>query len=143
MSKLSEKLADLSIHVGDIEARAEAFTLEQEAKRDAKVTEMRAEVAARQENLQAAAKGKADEIASAWTAFNASMRARAEGVRTQIEAKKDAVDAARALRRADRLEVNAILAIEFAIVAMQDAELAAAEALDARIYAEGFAANAD
>jgi len=137
MTKLSEKLADLSVRVGDIEARAEAFTQEQQAKRDQTVAEMRAEVAARQDSLQAAAQDKGDEIASAWNAFNQSMRTRAYSIRGQIEAKKDAIDAATAKRRADRLEYNAILAIDFALIAMEDAELAVAEAFDARIYADG------
>ncbi len=135
MTSLSEKLNDLSVRVGDIEARAEAFTREQQAKRDEKVAKMRSEVAARQDNLQAAVQDKGDEIASAWTAFNQSMRDRADSVRGQIEAKKDAIDAARAKRRADRLEYNAILAIDFALIAMEEAELSVAEAFDARIYA--------
>ena len=143
MTELSERIADLSVRVGDIEARAEAFTWEQEARRDEMVAEMRAAVVARQDALQVAVRDQGDQIASAWTAFNTSMRERAEGVKALIEAKKDAVNASRAQRRADRLEANAILAIDFALIAMEDAELAAAEAFDARIHAGSFAENSN
>lgn len=142
MTKLSEKLADLSARVGDIEARAEAFRTEQTEKRDLKVAELQAEVAARQERLQTAVAAKGDEISSAWGNFNGAMRARAEAVRQQIAAKKDAADANRAERRAERLELNAALAIDFALVAMEDAELAVAEAIDARLLADDLAARA-
>ena len=136
MTTLSNKLADLSVRVGDIEARAEAFKAEQQEKRDQKVEALKAEVLARQESLQAAVQSKGDEIASAWGTLNQSMRVKAASVRNEIQAKKDAVDASRAANRADRLEFNAGLAIDFALVAMEDAELAVAEAIDARLKAE-------
>ena len=136
MTTLSTKLNDLSVRVGDIEARAEAFKAEQQEKRDEKVAAMKADVQERQDKLQSAVQSKGDEISSAWGAFNQSMKARADSVRSKIEAKKDAADAGRANRRADRLEANALFALDFALVAMEDAELAVAEAIDARLYAE-------
>ena len=136
MTRLSDKLNDLSVRVGDIEARIEAFQSEQQDKRDQKVAALKADVKARQDSLHSTIQSKADEISTAWEVFNQSMRKKAESVRNQIEAKKDAIDADRAARRADRLEYNAVLAIDFAIVAMEDAELAVAEAIDARLHAE-------
>lgn len=135
MTRLSEKLTDLSVRVGDIEARVEAFQSEQQDKRDQRVATLKAEVKARQDKLQSAVHAKADEISTAWGTFNQSMQQKAESVRNQIEAKKDAIDAGRAARRADRLEFNAALAIDFALVAMEDAELAVTEAIDARLHA--------
>ncbi|MFA3920686.1 hypothetical protein [Ruegeria hyattellae] len=136
MTKLSDKLADLSVRVGDIEARADAFKSEQKEKRELKVATMKADVQAQQDKLQTVVQSKSDEIASAWAALNQSMRDKATSVRKEFEAKKDAIDATHAEHRADRLEFNAALAIDFALVAMEDAELAVAEAIDARIQAD-------
>ena len=141
MPTLSEKLSDLSVRVGDIEARAAAFGADQREKRDLKIAEMRANFMARQDNLQAAIQMKGDDVADAWNAFNQSMRERFSNVRAQIGAKKDAFDASRANRRAERLENNAILAIDFALVAIEDAELAVAEAIDARLDAAALAGS--
>ncbi len=139
MAKLSEKLADLSARAGDIEARAEAFHSEQQDKRDQKIAELKADIEAQQDKMQSAVQAKGDEISSAWSSFNASMRDKAGAVRAQIEAKKDAVDAGRAARRAERLEYNAMLTIDFALAAMDEAELAVIEAIDARAHSDDLA----
>lgn len=138
MTKISEKLGDLSVRVGDIEARAEAFTSEREETRNQKVAELQANAKSQRDRIESAVQSKGDEISAAWTSLNQSMREKAERVYKQIEAKKDAVDATRARDRADWLEANAMLAIDFAVAAMEDAELAAAQAIDARLHADSF-----
>ena len=140
MTQLSEKLADLSIRVGDIEARAEAFQAEQKNKRDQKVAELKADVEARQAQIQSTVEAKGDEISSAWSNLTQSVQEKAAAVRAQIDVKNDAIDASRANRRAERLEFNAMLAIDFALAAMEDAELAAIEAFDARMHADELSA---
>lgn len=138
MTKISEKLGDLSVRVGDIEARAEAFTSECEETRNQKVAELQANAKSQRDRIESAVQSKGDEISAAWTSLNQSMCEKAERVYKQIEAKKDTVDATRARDRADWLEANAMLAIDFAIAAMEDAELAAAQAIDARLHADSF-----
>jgi len=125
-----------SARVGDIEARVAAFKNEQKEMRDKKVDAMRAEVKAAQDRLTSSVQEKGDEIASAWDEFNQSMKAKADAVRSTIESKKDAIDAKRAEDRADRLELNAAHAVSFALLAIEDAELAVAEAIDARIHSD-------
>ncbi len=141
MAKLSEKLADLSARVGDIEARAEAFRAAQQDKRDQTVAELKADIEAQQNKIQSAVQAKGDEISSAWSSFNSSVRNKASTVRAQIEAKKDAIDASRAGRRADRLEYNAMLTVDFALAAMDEAELAVIESIDARAHSDKLAAS--
>ena len=104
--------------------------------RDKKVNAMKAEVEAAQDRLTSSIQEKGDAIASAWADFNESMQAKAEAVRSTIEAKKDAIDAKRAEYRADRLEFNAAHSVSFALLAIEDAELAVAEAIDARIHSD-------
>ncbi len=139
MPTLSEQLADLSVRVGDIETRVAAFKHEQKEMRDQKVDALKSEVKAAHERLTSSIQTKGDEISSAWADFNQSMQAKAAAVRSTIEAKKDANDAERAQDRADRLEFNAAHSISFALLAIEDAELAVAEAIDARIHADSLA----
>lgn len=136
MTALLDKLSDLSVRVGDIEARAEAFWAEQQERREQKISAMQAEVLARDESLKVAIHSKPDEIALTWAAFRTSLRDKAVSVRSEIETQRDSVRLNRKARRADLLEFNASLAIEFAIVAIEEAELAVAEAIDARLKAD-------
>ncbi|MGI9389514.1 MAG: hypothetical protein ACR2O1_05595 [Boseongicola sp.] len=135
MTNLSEKLADICVQVGDIEARTEAFCFEQPQIRDQMVEGMRTRMIARQGKLQSAVQAGSDEISSIWGAFIQSMQSRAEQVRAQIEAEQSVMELENAKRHAERLQLNAILAVDFAVLAMEDAELAVAEAFQARIQA--------
>jgi len=140
---LSEQLSDLAERVGDIEARIEAFKNEQKEMRERKVAAIRAEVKASQDRLTSAILEKRGEISSAWAQFNQSMEAKADAVRSKIVAKKEAIDLKRAQDRADHLEFNAAHAVGFALVAIEDAELAVAEAIDARLHADELAKSTD
>jgi hypothetical protein len=102
------------------------------------VAEIKADVESARVRFETSVKDKNDEIESAWAEFNANMKARAEKVMAEIEAKKEAVDKGRAEHRADRLENNAVAAIGFAMFTIEDAEYAVLEALDARLHAESF-----
>ena len=135
MPSLSEKLADLAVRVGDVEARAEAFCFEQLQVREQKVEEMRGEIRARKDKLESTVQAANDGISSAWNTFIQSTHDRAEQVRAQIEAKKGAMELERAQRRAERLQHNAILAIDYATLVMEETELAVAEAFQAQIHA--------
>lgn len=138
MIPLSEQLAELSKRAAAVEQRVEAFKQETEDMRDAKVAKLKADVESAQDRFESSVGAKKSKVTSAWAEFNASMKARAEKVKTEIDAKKEAVDKGRAERRAGRLEDNAAASIAFALLAMEDAEYAVAEAVDARLHAKSF-----
>ena len=136
MPTLSEQLADLSLRVGDLEARIMAFKREPKQMRDNKVAAMKADAEAAQEHLTSELQATGNEICSAWAGFAQAMKAKASTVRTMIGEEVDAADPERAQERAVRLEANALHSLSFALVAIEDAELAVAEAIDAEIHAE-------
>lgn len=136
MSTLSEKLADLSVLVGDIEARAEAFLIEQPELRDRRVKELREELQTLQDRLKYTGLARRDRITKAWSSLYRSLRAKADEVQAHVGAKKAATDGKSAQRRAEQLEINALLALDFALFAVTDAELAVSEAINARLEAD-------
>lgn len=138
MTKLSEQLADLSARAASVENRVEALKSETLEKRDAKVAELKTGVETARSTFENSVKSKGDAITNAWADLTAGMKARAEAVKSSVLAKKDAVEAGHARLRADILEEDAASAIAFAILAMDDAERAAAEAMDARLIADSF-----
>ena len=135
MITLSDKLADLSVRIGDVEARAYAFCFDTAEKRDQKIMEMQATVRALQDSLQSSVQGKDDEISSVWAELGQAQSTNVARVRAKAKSKKDVTGTVHARRRAESLGTNASLAIDFAIIAMLYAELAVAEALDARVHA--------
>ncbi|WP_068113430.1 hypothetical protein [Tropicimonas marinistellae] len=141
MAALSDKLADLSVRVGDIEARTEAFCSESQAKRADKLDEMKSVAEGQESDLHVLAHSPKDKVTTAWAQSNRSMQLRAQTVRTLIGERKDAVDAERAVLRAKRSERNAALALDHALAAVAEAELAVAEALDARLRAADLVAD--
>lgn len=136
MTPLSDQLAELSERVRDIEGRISVFKNEQSQVRAEKVDALKSRVEKTQDRLTTTLGAKSNEISSAWAEFNRSMQAKASAIRTAVVEKKDAIDASHAQDRADRLEYNAVQSVDFALLAIEDAELAVIEAVDARIHAE-------
>lgn len=136
MANLSEQLSDLSARVAKIEARAAEFKHASQDQRDAKVRELKAGVEAARAQFTSNVQSVNEDISSSWSALNQNLKSGVEKIRSDITAKKDAMDASRAKARADRLEDNAVASLGFAILAMEEAELAAVEAVDARLHAE-------
>ena len=136
MANLSEQLSDLSTRVAKIEARAAEFKQASQDQRDAKVRELKAGVEAARAQFTSNVQSVNENISSSWSALNQNLKSGVEKIRSDITTKKDAMDASRAKARADRLEDNAVASLGFAILAMEEAELAAVEAVDARLHAE-------
>jgi hypothetical protein len=136
--KLSEQLADMSARAVQVEERVESLKTETLEKRDAQVAALKTSVETARSNFESSVKSKGDEIATAWSDLNSSMKARAETVKSAVMSKKEAIEAGHARLRADMLEENAAATIVFAVMAIEDAEIAVVEAMDARMIADRF-----
>lgn len=136
MPTLSEQLADLSLRVGDMEARIMAFKSEKNEMRGNKVVSLKADANAAQERLTSELQATDHQISAPWAAFATAIKAKANAVRAMIGEEVDTTDPKRARKRAVRLEVNAEHSLRFALLAIEDAELAVAEAIDAGIHAD-------
>ena len=86
------------------------------------------------------AKQKADEAAdraqSKWAQMKADAAARREDIKAKIAKRADQLDAKAAATDADWAEEDAVDAIDYATLVVQDAQLAVLDALDARAYAD-------
>ena len=136
MTRLADKLADLSVIVGDIEARAEAFGKEQNAKRGEKIAELQSGANATRELIAGEIQSKQDQITSVWSEFHDAILARDRVIREQDREANKSLGAHRTEVIARRLETHAEYSLGFARAAIEEAELAVSEAIDARIRAE-------
>ena len=78
----------------------------------------------------------ADRAQSKWAQMKADAAARREDIKAKIDKRADQLDAKAAATDADWAEGDAADAIDYAILVVSDAQLAVLDALDARAYAE-------
>ncbi|WP_319545747.1 hypothetical protein [Ruegeria conchae] len=143
MTKLSERLSDLSILIGDVEARAEAFFAESGDRRKQRIKALKDTLKRHQNQMESRIQSTESEIAVVWQDLAERLTERSEMARAQLVSTKTRADAHLADRCAAQLEQNAALALDFALVAMEDAELSALEAVDARLLADELARLSD
>ncbi len=136
MARLSEQLADLSARVATIEARAAELKQVTQDQRDAKLGELKAGVEAAHTKFTNDMQSVNESISSSWSKLNQGLKSGVEQIKSDVAAKREAVELNLAKARADRLEENAEVAIGFAILAIEEADLAIVEAVDARLHAE-------
>ncbi len=139
MKKLSESLRELADHAAETEKKAATAEKGTKEKVEASLAASKADAKARQDAFKAkVATGKA-EAASDWEKLQADHNQRIEKIKSKIQAQKDATKRNVAGLRADDAESYAESAIYFAAMAIDDAEVATLEAIDARAYAESLA----
>ena len=78
----------------------------------------------------------ADRAESKWAQMKADAAARREDFKAKIEKRAEQRDAKAAAKEADWAELDASDAIDYAVYAVDGAQLAVLNALDARVYAD-------
>lgn len=139
MQKFSESLRELADHAENIEKKVDAAVSESKEKADATLATSKADAKARQSQFKAKVAERNAAGASDWERLQADHNQRMEKIKSTIGAKKDAIDRKVAVRRADHAEDCAASSIDFALMAIDDAEVATLEAVDARAHAESLA----
>ncbi len=139
MKKLSELLRELADHAEKAENKAAAAEKDTSEKVHAAIDTSKANAKARQGEFQSNLAKKKAAAASDWKKLQEEHNERVEKIKSNIAAKKDAVDRKRAEHRAEDAEEYAADSIYFASTAIDDAEIATLEAIDARAYAESLA----
>jgi len=142
MAKLSEQLANLSAHAKHAEDAVTAAQKEGHDKIMARREQARAAATATIEkvdkNIKAAGddmKSMGDAAAQKWTALKTKIAGDLQSMKSSIAQKKHDIDARRAEKYADGLEWEASLAVDYAIAAIDQAELAVLDAVAGRIEA--------
>lgn len=139
MKTLSEQLTELSERAAKIEARAAAAKEETQAKLNARVEAAKAEAETQRQAFMASAHEKGEQAKKPWLELKKNMEDKFAEAKSDIADFKHSQDLARAQKRADRLEEHAAHAIAFALMAMDEAENAVLEAVDARLHAKSMA----
>lgn len=136
MKKLSELLRELADRAENAGNKAAAVEKETSEKVHAAIEASKADAKARQDEFKANVADKKSAASSDWKKLQAEHNERVEKIKSSIAAKKDAANRKIAEHRADDAEDCAADSIYFALMAIDDAEIATLEAIDARAYAE-------
>jgi hypothetical protein len=139
MNKLSERLNELAIRVEDLEQQYEAAKTEASEALEERITEAKAAAEVRREEI-------ADAMGLAEARIDSFMKELQKNYNDGLAQLKSALTAgagefehSSAVLRADDAESYALFALDFALLALADAEVAVMEAVDARAYAESLA----
>jgi len=140
MAKLSEQLADLSVRAKHAEDAVAAAQKEAHDKVLARREQARAAATAAAEKVNREIKSAGDSVKSAgdaaakkWTAFQTKISNDLQSIKEGIAQKKHDLDVRHAEKHADHLEWEAGLAVDYAIAAVEQAELAVLDAVAGRL----------
>jgi hypothetical protein len=134
--KLSEQLADLSVHAKKAEDSMAAAQKETHDKIMSRWEQARADATATTEKVNQKIQAVGDSAAKDWNARKAKIAADVDALKAKVVRKKHELDAKRAESEAERLESDASLAIDYAIASVDQARLAVLDAVDGRIQAD-------
>lgn len=134
--KLSEQLADLSVHAKKAEDAVAAAQKETHDEIMRRWEQARADARATTEKVNQQIQSVGESAPQDWNARKAKIAADMEALKAKVIRKKHEVDARRAENEADRLEWDARLAIDYAIASVDQAKLAVLDALAGRIRAQ-------
>jgi hypothetical protein len=134
--RLSEQLADLSVHAKSAEDSVDAAQKEAHDKIAARKAQARAAATMAIEKVNQAIKSAGDSAAMDWNTVKAKIAADMNTLKADVAEVKHDRDAKRAESRADRLEWEAGFAIDYAVASIEQAKLAVLNAVDGRLAAE-------
>ena len=142
MKKVSEQLAELSVHAKHAEDAVSAAEKEAHDKVLARREQARAAATAAIEKVDqsmksagASVKSAGDAAAKKWDAFQAKVAHDLQSVKSAVAQKKHDLDVRRAESHADKLEWEARLAVDYAIAMVEQAEWAVLDAVAGRMEA--------
>ena len=139
MKKFSESLHELADRVAQLEKKVAAAEKQNEEKVEAEVNASKANAQAKQDAFKAKVNESKAAAASQWQELQANYNQQVTQIKSNIEVKKEAFEVNRARDRADDAESYAVLSIAFADMAIDEAEIATLEAIEARAYADALA----
>ena len=136
VKRLSDRLSDLSLRAKNVEDAVMAAQKEGHDKLVARTAEARASATAAVDKLKQSVKAASDAGSSKWGAMEAKLGADMDALKTRVTEKKRAIDANIAERNAENAADDAGFAIDYAIASIEQARLAAFDAIDARLDAD-------
>jgi hypothetical protein len=132
-------MAELSKRAKQAEDEAAAARTEAHDQLEVRVTQAKAATEQRRKEMDSQRVESKDDLQNAWADLRAHVHEQFRKMRAKLDEKRDDHDAAVAKWRAHRAEVNAEDAVIFAIFAVDEAEAAVLDAIEARGVADGLA----
>ncbi len=139
MKKFSESLQELSDHVANTENKVSAAGWETKAKVEVALQKSKADAKARQADFKDHVQQEQAEAASIWENMQTDLSQRLLQIKNKRETEMEAREVKKAKQRADDADAYAVVAIDFACLVVDEAEVAILEALDAQAYADSLA----
>jgi hypothetical protein len=133
---LSQQLSALSVRAKNAEDAIAAASKEAHEKIEARKEEARTAAAKATEKVKREIESARDTGAKNWTAVRAKIAADMDSLKAGVGQAKQAADTRQAEGRADRLEWEARVAIDYAIASVEQARLAVLDAVSSRAKAE-------
>ncbi len=134
--RLSEQLADLSVHAKNAEDAFAAAQKEAHDKVVARREQAHAAATAAMEKVNQEVKSAKDTTTRNWNALQAKIAADMQVLKTGIAQRKQERQVRRTENTAERLEWEAGFAIDYAIASVEQANLAVLDAIAGRVEAE-------
>ena len=134
--RLSEQLAELSVRAKNAEDAAAAAQKEAHDKIVARREQARAAATAATQKVNQELASVKDTATRNWNALKAKIAADVETLKTGIAQRKREIEFGRAENNAERLEWEAGFAIDYAVASIEQARLAALDAIAGRVEAE-------
>ena len=137
---VSDQVNALQQRVGDLKSSFDAARRETNEQVKTRIDKLKADIATRQDAARQKAGQAADRTESQWQSLKADAAAKRAGVQARIDRKRDERDAKRAEDNAEDAEADAADALDYASWAVDQAQLAVLDAIDARSWADARAA---
>jgi hypothetical protein len=134
--RLSEQLAELSVHAKNAEDAVAAAEKEVHEKVEARREQARAAATEATEKVNQQIKSVKDKASRNWNALQAKIAADMQNLKSAIAERKRELKADRAEDTAERLEWEAGFAIDYAVASIEQARLAVLDAVAGRVDAE-------
>jgi hypothetical protein len=135
MKPLDQQLADMSVCAKEAQDAFAAARKETHDKVVARREQARASAAALADRVDKEINDAGDALAGQWNALRAKVTADINRLKTTYEQRQHDRSVDRAAQRADRLESEAGIAVDFALASIEDAKRAVLDAVAARIEA--------
>jgi chromosome segregation ATPase len=141
LTALDQGIEALQDQISELTASAAQAREEGGEQVRARIAAIRADMAAQRQQARDEAAQAGDRARSQWQQFSADAAARMRGIQDGMERRRDEHDVERAKTEAEAAEDDALAALDFASWAIEHAEVAVLDAIDARTWADSRAAG--
>jgi hypothetical protein len=137
---ISEQVDAVQARAAELKSSADQARRETNEQVQARISQAKADIAARQSAVKEKAGQAAERTQSQWKSMQADAAAKMQALQDRIGRQRDQRDVKRAERQAEDAEADASDALDYASWVVDQARLAVLDAIDARTWADARAA---